>query len=225
MDVNSAGQTQGTPTPQSSNIAGGQSLSDTFDNFLLLLTTQLQNQDPLDPLDSNEFTQQLVQFSGVEQQIKMNEKLDLMIAGQAFNEAAQAVGFLGKLVEAEGNQVDLSGGKAPIAYDLESEADKVEILLANSAGRTVRTISGTTAAGRNELVWDGLDENGAPVADGAYTIQVRATKADDTTVNAKTYTIGKVTGVETIEGVLQLMVGNTPVRLENVQSFREPTTV
>src|SRR5690606_24889855 len=167
MDVNSAGQTQGTPTPQSSNIAGGQSLSDTFDNFLLLLTTQLQNQDPLDPLDSNEFTQQLVQFSGVEQQIKMNEKLDLMIAGQAFNEAAQAVGFLGKLVEAEGNQVDLSGGKAPIAYDLESEADKVEILLANSAGRTVRTISGTAAAGRNELVWDGLDENGAPVADGA----------------------------------------------------------
>ena len=96
MDVNSATQAQNGTARPTGALTDSKSLAETFDNFLLLLTTQLQNQDPLDPLESNEFTQQLVQFSGVEQQIKMNEKLDMMIAGQAFNEAAQAVGFLGK---------------------------------------------------------------------------------------------------------------------------------
>lgn len=221
MDVSSATQTAQKTSSQAGGIAGSQSLSETFDNFLLLLTTQLQNQDPLDPMDSAKFTEQLVAFSGVEQQIKTNDKLDQLLAGQTFNEAAQAVGFLGKLVEAEGDQVNLADGVGPVAFDLAGEAAEVEILLTDSSGRTVRTLEGPATAGRHELVWDGTDDLGNPVADGSYTIQVRAVDAEDTTVEATTYTIGKVTGVETVDGVIQLMIGASPVRLDQIQAFRE----
>lgn len=222
MDVGSTTQPQTTGSAQNGNLMGSQSLAETFDNFLLLLTTQLQNQDPLDPMDSAKFTEQLVQFSGVEQQINTNDKLDSLIAGQYFNEAAQAVGFIGKIVEAEGDQINLEDGVAPIAYDLAGEASEVEILLTDSTGRTVRTLDGPTTAGRHDLVWDGTDDLGNPVADGNYTIQVRATDAEDTTVEATTYTIGKVTGVETVDGMLQLMVGKTPVRLDSISAFHNP---
>ncbi|MEX0759234.1 MAG: flagellar hook capping FlgD N-terminal domain-containing protein [Tistlia sp.] len=221
MDINSTTQTQ-TSTGGKSNIAGDQSLSETFDNFLLLLTTQLQNQDPLDPMDSAKFTEQLVAFSGVEQQLKTNDKLDQLINGQAFNEAAQLVGFLGKYVEAEGDRVNLTEGGAPIVYDLAGEAERVEILLTDSSGRTVRTIEGPTGAGRHELIWDGADDFGNPAELGGYTIQVRATDAEDATVDAKTFTIGKISGVETIDGILQLMVGDAPVRVEDITAFRDP---
>lgn len=225
MDVSSATQTQSKAGAQSgSGVAGGQSLSETFDNFLLLLTTQLQNQDPLDPMDSAKFTEQLVAFSGVEQQIKTNQKLDQMIAGQAFNEAAQLVGFLGQHVEAEGDRVGLTNGTSPIVYELEGEAQKVEILLTDSSGKTVRTVAGPTAAGRHELVWDGTDDYGTRVPDGTYSIQVRATGEDDATVAATTYTIGKITGVETIDGSMQLMIGDAPIRVEDIIAFRDPTT-
>ncbi len=224
MDVTSATQTQSQAgSAGGGGIAGGQSLSETFDNFLLLLTTQLQNQDPLDPMDSAKFTEQLVAFSGVEQQIKTNEKLDNLLLGQSFNEAAQAVGFLGKLIEAEGNQVGLTGGQGSIVYDLAGEASEVEILLTDGSGRTVRTLEGPTSAGRHELAWDGTDDYGNDLPDGAYTIQIRAADAEETTVEATTYTIGKVTGVETLDGSLKLMVGNTPVGLGEVTSFREPS--
>jgi flagellar basal-body rod modification protein FlgD len=223
MDVGSATQTQ--TTSSGGAIAGGQSLSETFDNFLLLLTTQLQNQDPLDPMDSAKFTEQLVAFSGVEQQIKTNEKLDRLLSGQNFNEAAQAVGFIGKIVEAEGDQVGLADGSAPVVYELAGEAAEVEILLTDASGKTVRTIAGPTAAGRHELVWDGTDDYGNPVAAGAYTIQVRAADAEEATVDATTYTIGKVTGVETVDGVMQLMIGKAPVRLDQIQAFYDPANV
>lgn len=221
MDVSSTTQTQ-TTSGQGGGIAGSQSLSETFDNFLLLLTTQLQNQDPMDPMDSAKFTEQLVAFSGVEQQIKTNDKLDTLIGGQVFNEAAQMVGFLGKLVEAETDQVELSGGSAEIAYELASAAEKVEILLTDSSGKTVRKIQGELQAGRHELTWDGKNDDGLAVPDGVYTMQVRATGEDDVTVESRTFTVGKITGVETVDGSLQLMIGNTPIGIEDITAFRQP---
>lgn len=226
MDVTSATQSQtaSSTSSQSSNIAGGKSLSDTFDNFLLLLTTQLKNQDPLDPMDSAKFTDQLVSFSGVEQQIKTNDKLDQLLSGQTTNQAAQAVGFLGKDITAEGDKVGLSNGSATVSYDLAKAADKVEILLTDSTGKTVRRVAGPTEAGSHVLTWDGTDDYGNTVADGSYTVQVRATDADGNTVDATTYTSGTVTGLQTIDGAMQLMVGDTPVSLDKVTSIHEPAS-
>ncbi|SMF67722.1 flagellar basal-body rod modification protein FlgD [Tistlia consotensis] len=224
MDVSSTTQSQTSSSSQNSTIAGGKSLSDTFDNFLVLLTTQLKNQDPLDPMDSAKFTDQLVSFSGVEQQIKTNDKLDQLLSGQTTNQAAQAVGFLGKSIEGEGTKVGLSNGSAPVSYELAKAADKVEILLTDSSGKTVRKVAGPTEAGRHDLVWDGTDDNGNTLPDGSYTIQVRAADADGKTVDATTYTSGTVTGVQTIDGILQLMIGDTAVPLDQVKSIHEPAS-
>ncbi len=102
------------------------SLSENFDAFLTLLTSQLQNQDPLDPMDSSEFTNQLVQFSAVEQQIQANQNLETLIQLQNAQSAANAVGYIGKDVEVPSSQIMLQDGEAKFAYTL---ADSVDIVV------------------------------------------------------------------------------------------------
>ena len=115
---------------------GATGLSETFDNFLVLLTTQLKNQDPLEPLDTNLFTEQLVQFSGVEQAIKTNAKLDQLIAQQGTNQLTAALDYIGKSVEVESAGLDLSDGEARIIYGLASNAQQTTIEFhANSGSR------------------------------------------------------------------------------------------
>ena len=115
-------------------VASG-SLADNFDNFLILLTTQLQNQDPLSPMESTEFTNQLVQFASVEQQIKQNQSLEDLLAIERSNQAVSAVGFLGANVEAFGNSMMLENG----SVDMRMDADGAEA--GPSAAEVVNTLS------------------------------------------------------------------------------------
>ena len=131
-------------------------LADDFDSFLQLLTTQLKNQDPLAPLDANQFTQQLVQFSAVEQAIKTNDALGRLLATMRGDQIARSVDYLGAEVEAEGQTIRLGeGGPARVRYRLDQSAAQVRIEIYDGAGRLVATRQGETGAGSHSLDWNG----------------------------------------------------------------------
>jgi flagellar basal-body rod modification protein FlgD len=198
----------GVPFKTTDASAGtSQSLAETFDTFLALLTTQLKNQDPLNPTDSEKFTEQLVQFTGVEQSIATNKKLDQMIQLQSDSQLNNAVSYIGKTAEFVSDQLSLTGGTATISYGLEARSAETTIKIVDSSGRTVREINGETSIGRHELVWDGKDDNGVSLADGVYSFSVTAVDDKGKTIETVTATTGKVTGVEIVDGVATLVMG------------------
>lgn len=150
-------------------------LSDNYDTFLVLLTAQLQNQDPLAPMDSTQFTQQLVQFSQVEQQIRTNEQLEGLAAQYQAASAGTALSYLGKDAIIEADETYLAGGAANWAYDLPEAADEITIKVKDSNGRTIYTHAGETGAGEHLFAWDGTTDSGSTAADGVYTLSIEAT--------------------------------------------------
>jgi flagellar basal-body rod modification protein FlgD len=197
------------------------SLADDFDSFLKLLTTQLANQDPLDPVDSNEFVAQIVSFTGVEQAVGTNSKLERLIGLFSINQTAAALGFLGTTVEANGDTTTLSNGSAAFYYNLAATAARTSIVIRDAEGNTVYTGNGETAAGEHTFVWDGRDTNGTPQPDGRYSIAVTARDASDGVVAVDTRIVGRVTGVDTEGGDIVLTVNGVTVPYENVLSIRE----
>ncbi len=196
-------------------------LATDFDQFLMLLTAQLQNQDPLDPLDSNEFVQQLVSFTGVEQSIATNSNLENLIALNVAGQAASAVGYLGTTIEATGNRIALANGEARFLYTLPENAASTGILIANESGETVFAGQGNTTAGEHGFVWDGRDANGNLQADGIYTVKVTGLAGDDSLLSIPTIIGGRVARVESIDGGIQLTVNGIAVPIEEVLSVAE----
>ncbi|MEQ8357328.1 MAG: flagellar hook capping FlgD N-terminal domain-containing protein [Kiloniellaceae bacterium] len=205
----------------SSSITNGSSLAETFDTFLTLLTTQLQYQDPLDPMDTNEFTSQLVEFTGVEQAITTNQKLDSLISLQNDLQLNNAVGYIGKSVSADSIILMLQGGESTITYDLGGNAAQANILVIDELGNTVRTIPAETDVGRHELVWDGLDDNGDPLDDGLYGFLVTAIDGDGDPVPLIQGTAGRVTGAKLINGEVTLEIGELEIALTDVLAIQE----
>jgi flagellar basal-body rod modification protein FlgD len=199
----------------------GSALAQTFDTFLTLLTKQLQNQDPLDPVDSSEFTQQLVLFTSAEQAVATNRNLESLIKLSTSNQAAAAVGYIGKTVEAEGKTTSLSEGQAVWQFELASNADKVDITVTNADGKAVFNASGPIEAGSHAFVWDGRNNNGLSEPDGNYTISISAKRTDGTSVSSSTSILGRVDGVETVDGDIVLAVGSTKIPFDKVVSVRE----
>jgi len=207
--------------PTSGGTNASQGLAETFDTFLALLTTQLQNQDPLDPMKSEEFTQQLVQFSGVEQAINTNKKLDDMIQLQTGNQLTSAVSYIGKTVEVLSDQLLLRDGASEITYGLDGKASKTTITIINEDGDTVRTVNGNTDSGRHEFVWDGKDNAGNTVPDGVYSFTVIAVGSEDETIDTVTAAVGKVTGIEAVDGTVTLNIGELGATLDKIFAVRE----
>lgn len=205
----------------SGSITDSSSLADTFDTFLKLLTTQLQYQDPLDPMDTNEFTSQLVEFTNVEQAMLTNKKLEALIGLQTNMQMNNAVGYIDKKVGADGIILMLQDGEATITYDLGSNASKTSILIIDELGNTVRTLDGETKFGHHEIVWDGLDENGKELDDGLYGFLVTAIDADKKGVPLVQGTVGKVTGVKLSGDEVVLQVGELEIALSDVLSISQ----
>ena len=217
MDVNTIGNTGS----GGATVGGNVDLASTFDNFLLLLTTQLQNQDPLSPLDTNQFTEQLVQFTNVEQSIKTNAKLDQLIALQGVNQLTGALDYVGRTVEVDSVVLDLSDGAATMTYDLASNAEETTIEIIDEAGNTVRTLTVEGTAGRHEVTWDGKDGSGDDLPEGLYGFVVKAVDSEGRTVPARQGTIGRVTAVEVIDGDITLSIGQLQVSIGRVTAIRE----
>lgn len=208
-----------TSTPSAnpkSNIAGD------FNRFLTLLTTQLQNQDPLSPLDATQFTNQLVQFSQVEQTVHMNKRLGDLLAIQEKSRMDGAVAYVGKAVDALSSQVPLAGGQAEIFFAVDGEAKQVAVNLYDQAGRLVRTLTGPTSPGMHRLTWDGTDSSGAKLKDGVYKIQLVARDAAQKALSGQTGFTGRVDGVGSADGQLVLSAGGVQVPLSEIVAVRQP---
>jgi len=197
-----------------------QKLAKDLDSFLTLLTTQLQAQDPLSPMDSTEFTNQLVQFAQVEQQIYQNENLEKMLTASVKTQQAMAVNFLGSYIEAETDKVVLDDGKAVFTYGLSADAKDVTVMVQNQSGSIVRSFGGSPSAGLHKISWDGKDMNGNTVADGMYHLSVHATPSEgmpeDQTLETWTTSLGRVTGVASDEKATYLAVGDMSVDMNKV---------
>jgi flagellar basal-body rod modification protein FlgD len=200
-------------------------LNQDFDQFLRLLTTQLQNQDPLSPMDSSEFTSQLVQFSNVEQSIKTNSFLEKLLTMQTLNLTALGVSFIGKDVEVAGKFFQTDGVKpVSMSYDMPVGADKGTISIVDKDGNVVFTQNADLAPGRHNFTWDGKDTNGNAVPGGKYELRVGAQTSTKAALNVITFVPGHVNGLESADnGSLMLNVDGVLVSMTDVRKISEPS--
>lgn len=195
----------------SSNTTGASSktLSADMNTFLKLLTTQLQYQDPLDPMDASEYTNQLVQYSNVEQAIQTNSKLDNLLNLSIYNLGVQAAGYVGKTVQALGDIMPLDGGVSKATYTLSKNVQECTITVKDADGKVVYSTTGENTAGAHDFVWDGKNTAGEQMPDGAYQIVVDTKVANGETAASVTTTVfGRVTGVASDDTGIYLGLGD-----------------
>ena len=205
-------------TPVETNNIAQKSLAQNFDNFLHLLTMQLTHQDPTQPMDTNQFTQQLVQFANIEQAINQNKKLDSLVSLLQGDQRVAGVAYIGRVVEAEGSKTDLVDGNAAWTYTLPEKSAKTVVLVRNSAGNSVAAFPGETGVGKHRFVWDGKDSDGKTMPDGTYQMAVTALDSKGSSMVAPTAILGRVSGVEMADGKLQLAIGKTKIPFDSVQA-------
>jgi flagellar basal-body rod modification protein FlgD len=212
----------GSTGSSSSTSMTGARLADNFDTFLQILTTQLRNQNPLDPLDTNQFTQQLVQFSGVEQQLKTNEFLEAMMTSTQNANNSQAVSYIGKVVTAEGAKTELVNGAATWHFASEKAAN-ITATVRDKDGNVVYTKTGSVKQGESVFTWDGVGSDGRKKPDGSYSVTIEGRDSDGKLVNVATQMTGEVTGVDFSGSEPVLIVGGARVNLSAVLSVRQKT--
>jgi len=215
MTVSSTTASQAANTAAANNAAGTASLGQNFQTFLTLLTTQLQNQDPLSPMDTAQFTQQLVSFSEVEQQINTNTNLQNLIAMQNTSQAIAALPLVGETINYSGNSAPLANGQASFSYTLPSDAASATLTVKDSSGAVVFTGPAQTKAGTYSFNWDGTTTAGTTANDGDYTLSISAVDAGGGTITPTITASGKVDGVSVVNNVATFNVGGVPVPMEN----------
>ena len=194
------------PGDSRSAVAAAKNEED-LNKFLNLLVTQLKNQDPLDPMDATEFTSQLVQFAGVEQQIFANSNLEKLLKLEETNQISSLVGLIGKTVEAEGRTLPLQNGKGTLGYIMPAGANKATITITSSVGLTVYTGDADTSSGKHTFNWDGKSTSGLLQNDGSYNILVSGTDHQGNLLEIVHTVFGRVTGVGIDDGALSLNMG------------------
>ena len=214
--ISTATSTASTGTTQKTS---SQELAGNFTQFLTLLTTQLKNQNPLDPMDTNQFTQQLVQFAGVEQQLKTNDQLGTIMANSKASAAASTSSLIGRSVVAEGATTDLTGGKASWSLNPARAAARAIVTIKGADGSVVATKTTTLKAGSQTFDWNGAAASGLTVKDGQYTITVDAIDATGAKVAVDTKVSGKVDGVDLSGTEPVLTIGSARVPASAVKSL------
>jgi len=190
------------------------------DAFLRLLTTQLQYQDPLNPMEDTEFTSQLAQFSSLEQLTDMGSYMEELNKLQGSINNMQALSFIGRQVSAAGNIVEYSGQPITLNFELGGSAADVVVKVYTDEGTLVRTINIADAPqGDIQCLWDGKDDSGSLVSAGRYVFSVAATGYDESYVESKTYATGTVTGVRYDGGTTYLIIGDKEVTISDVEKI------
>ena len=213
--------TSATTGTGSSSTSSAASIAKNFDSFLRLLTTQLQNQNPLEPLDTNEFTQQLVQFSQVEQQINMNQQMATLIALQKSSQTATAINYVGATATVDGATTRLTNGSASWVFSTDKPATAtVNIKSANGALAYSRTFPLT--GGPQSLTWDGKGNDGTQWPEGEYTISVTAKDASGQNVSVSTEVKGTVDGVDLTQDPPLLKIGSKSYSLDKIKQVVRP---
>ena len=193
------------------------SLSTNFSNFLNLLMTQLQNQDPTSPMDANQFTSELVQFTGVEQQINTNTDLTQLIQVTQASQIEQSASMLGKPVTASSTQLALQNGAATVNFNTPT-AEPVTIGVFDSAGAELQSATINSIAGANTWTWNGKTPTGTTMPDGAYTVTVTAPGSNGATTPVPFTITGTATSVQNNSGTVDIQMGGLTLPFSAVQS-------
>jgi len=225
MTVTSATQTPATTTTDSTQL-GAARLADNFSTFLSLLTTQLKNQDPLSPLDSNEFTQQLTQMTGVEQQIATNDLLKKLVSNTSGG-VATAVSLIGKQVRAVSDDANINAGQAKWSYALDAAATDLKLQVFDSKGKLVYAEAPTDRKiGEHAFTWNGKNLAGTQLPDGGpYTLKVTATDSAGKAITTTSYVDGVVSGVEQADGQTYITINGGRVTGDRVTGVTLPPSV
>ena len=201
-------------SPATSNNA---TLAGNFQTFLTLLTTQLQNQNPLDPLDTNQFTQQLVQFAGVEQQLRTNDQLSNLVSMQQTTQATQALDFVGKNAVVDGNTATMTNNAATWQLGIPT-ASTLTVNIANSTGQNVFSGSYGVNGGDNQVFsWNGLGNDGTQWPDGKYTLTATAADASGNPVAVSTQIQGQVNSVDLTQSPPLLSIGGQTYTISQIK--------
>ena len=206
---------------QAVSAVGSNQIAGNYNTFLQLLTTQLQNQDPLDPLDTSQFTEQLVEFSSVEQEINENTNLQTLISLQQNSEATQALQLIGSTVTVNGTAGTLANASGqPASWSLNSPSPATAaVTITNSSGTVVYTGTTSLSSGNQTYTWNGVGANGVTWPDGTYNLSVSATSATGSAVTVSSQTSGTVTAVNISQNPPQVTVGGQSYPLSAIQSI------
>ncbi|MBX2833878.1 MAG: hypothetical protein KTR28_02795 [Micavibrio sp.] len=207
---------------QQKTAAAEGKLAEDFSQFLNLLTVQLQNQDPLSPMDTTEFTNQLVAFTGVEQQINTNQKLDSLVALNLGTAYSNSQNYVGQEISYLSSEFDYGGGSKMLRYSLEGEAAFSKINIIDESGNLVYSTNASRNPGAHEFVWNGETNAGPPAAQGTYEIKIEALDANDNPVPSSTVVSGLVRGTESQNGTIFLLVGDRAVPMGSVLNTSTP---
>ena len=181
QSISSTGAASSASTSTSSSGSSAlNSLTDNYQSFLQMLMTQLQNQDPTSPMDSGQFTTELVQFAGVEQQINTNSNLTQLIQLTQDNATIQSTSLVGKQVDVQSSQLSLQRGTSEIQFNAAS-AEPVNITVTNGSGQAVYSTTVKATQGVNTWTWNGQTAYGTTMPDGAYTVSAAAVATDGST--------------------------------------------
>ena len=214
-----------TPLPASSSGAAAtsalasQQIAGNFQSFLTLLTTQLQNQNPLDPLDTNQFTQQLVEFAGVQQQLNTNDQLTTLVSLQQTAQSTQALTFVGKTAVVNGNTAALTNSEATWQLNIPTNSN-VTVTIANSSGQTVFSGTYPVTAGNNQaFAWNGQGNDGTQWPDGKYTLTASAADGSGNSVGVTTQIQGVVSSVDLTQSPPLLSINGQTYTVNQIQSI------
>ncbi len=203
--------------------AGSGMLASNFETFLSLLTAQLKNQDPLSPVDSNEFTAQLTQMAGVEQQLLTNDLLTSLLAAQQGGGLNGAANYIGKQATAAWSATKIEDGKATWSYELAADATEAKLQVLDGSGQVVWSGDAPSReAGLHDFTWNGQTTGGGKVDDGGvYTLKIVAKTGSGSAVDSQVLTRGRITGVELYDGQPYLTIGSSILPLSTVIALSE----
>ncbi len=202
-----------------SSVTGQTSVTDNFDTFLSLLTTQLQNQDPTKPLDTNEMTQQLVQYSEVEQLLKSNKNLEALISLSSANTSMAMIGYVGKEITTKGDTTVLANGTADWQINAPANSSDVTYVVKDADGNEVYSTTGSLNNGENSFAWDGTNSTGGTADPGNYSLTVTALDSSSEPITVDVAVKGLVDGVDMTGDVPVLLVNGTRFNVSDVKEI------
>ena len=219
MSISAAASAAAAATTTSNSTNSLTKLGTDFNSFLTLLTTQLKNQSPDSPVDANQFTQQLVEFAGVQQQVNTNTTLTSILAALKGDQISSASSYVGTTIKATGSQGALVNGTAKFGYTLPTGGGAPAVTITNSAGQVVFNGTGSSNAGDNFVSWDGTNSNtGAKSPDGVYSISVKATDANGKSLTATPFIAGTVDSASINNGEVDVGIGSLLVPTSSITS-------
>ena len=201
----------------SASSTDASTITGNYQTFLSLLTAQIKNQDPLSPMDTTQWTNQLVQYSSVEQQLKGNQYLEQIASNNKAGSMDSAVAYIGKTVSAQSSSANLQDGKASWDYNLGATAGKATATITDTSGNTVWSGDlSDLSSGTHSFTWDGKNAAGAAEPAGYYSLTVKAATASGSDIDTNVGVSGVVSSAENVNGTIMVKVGNSEVPVTSI---------